>query len=67
MEFGIKVSCEKKIFQIVLDNPKDKTGDFEKSGIYGIHVMNGQSLIDGQNRRTIKTRYEDHLDNTKYA
>ena len=44
-----------------LNNPKDKISPEEKSGIYNIQCKDCSKQYIGQTRRTVKTRYKEHI------
>lgn len=49
----------------ILDSPKDKIDNFEKSGIYEIVCKCDKKYI-GQTKRQIKTRFKEHISHIKY-
>lgn len=55
-----------KIKQL-LGNPKDKIGTNEKSGIYEISCIDCDQKYVGQTKRSILTRFKEHMAHLKYG
>lgn len=67
-DIGITVvhSSENKLQQI-LGNPKDKISINERSGIYEISCKDCDKKYVGQTRRSIQTRFKEHMAHLKYG
>ena len=50
----------------LIGNPKDKVQPLEKSGIYEISCKNCNQKYIGQTRRSISTRFKEHMANLKH-
>ncbi|KAJ8945974.1 hypothetical protein NQ318_017090 [Aromia moschata] len=54
-------------FRTLLGNPKDKINNNEKSGIYEISCKDCDQKYIGQTKRSILTRFKDHMAHLKYG
>ncbi|KAJ8941785.1 hypothetical protein NQ318_006821 [Aromia moschata] len=55
------------IFATLLGNPKDKINNNEKSGIYEISCKDCDQKYIGQTKRSILTRFKEHMAHLKYG
>ena len=51
----------------ILGNPKDKMHKFDKSGIYEIGCNDCDKKYIGQTRRSVKTRFKEHVAHIRYG
>ncbi|KAJ8946277.1 hypothetical protein NQ318_023128 [Aromia moschata] len=51
----------------LLGNPKDKINNNEKSGIYEISCKDCDQKYIGQTKRSILTRFKEHMAHLKYG
>ncbi|KAJ8962600.1 hypothetical protein NQ318_000993, partial [Aromia moschata] len=56
-----------EIFATLLGNPKDKIDINEKSGIYEISCKDCDQKYIGQTKRSILTRFKEHMAHLKYG
>ncbi|KAJ8955988.1 hypothetical protein NQ318_006259 [Aromia moschata] len=57
----------KNKLQTLLGNPKDKINNNEKSGIYEISCKDCDQKYIGQTKRSILTRFKEHMAHLKYG
>ncbi|KAJ8941391.1 hypothetical protein NQ318_011828 [Aromia moschata] len=57
----------KNELQMLLGNPKDKIDNNEKSGIYEISCKNCDQKYIGHTKRSILTRFKEHMAHLKYG
>ncbi|KAJ8963343.1 hypothetical protein NQ318_018815 [Aromia moschata] len=61
------VSNSKNKLQTLLGNPKDKIDNNENSGIYEISCKDCDQKYIGQTKRSILTRFKEHMAHLKYG
>ena len=66
INYKLVYSANNKIQQL-LGNPKDKTSPLERSGIYEISCKDCNQKYVGQTRRSILTRFKEHLAQIRYG
>ncbi|KAJ8942180.1 hypothetical protein NQ318_002853, partial [Aromia moschata] len=57
----------KNKLQTLLCNPKDNIDNNEKSGIYEINCKDSDQKYIGQTKRSILTRFKEHMAHLKYG
>ena len=66
VNYKLVYSANNKLQQL-LGNPKDKTPPLERSGIYEISCKDCNQKYVGQTRRSILTRFKEHLAQIRYG